>query len=153
VNLGRGQIVGYPEPTTSAATIIGKANGRKDTEPELALRSELHRRGLRFRKDLLVRFDGGRVHPDVVFPKALVAVFVDGCFWHRCPLHGTVPKSNRQYWVPKLEANVQRDRRVDGGLQAEGWTVIRAWEHEAVADVADRVVASVCGVGDHGDIG
>ena len=139
VNLGGGEVVPYPEPSSPAATTIGKANVRRDTKPEIALRSELHRRGRRFRKDLLVRFDGGRVHPDVVFTRRKVAVFVDGCFWHSCPIHGRMPKANPQYWQPKLQANVARDRRVDAGLQLAGWTVVRIWEHDGIADAADRV--------------
>jgi len=131
--------VPYPEPSSAAATTIGKANVRKDTKPEVALRSELHRRGFRFRKDLLVRFEGGRVRPDVVFTKAKVAAFVDGCFWHCCPVHGRIPKANPAYWVPKLKANVERDRRVDAQLRADGWTVVRVWEHEPVEDAADHV--------------
>ncbi|HEX2575485.1 MAG TPA: very short patch repair endonuclease, partial [Aquihabitans sp.] len=124
----------------AAATKIGKANGRKDTRAEIRVRSALHRRGLRFRKDLLLRLDSVRVHPDVVFTRVRVAVFVDGCFWHGCPEHQHVPKRNRDYWVPKLQANVARDRRVDAALEAAGWEVVRAWEHEDPDAVADLVL-------------
>jgi DNA mismatch endonuclease (patch repair protein) len=143
VNLGQGRVVPYPEPSSTAATTIGRANVRKDTKPEIALRSALHRRGLRFRKDLLVRFEGGWTHPDVVFTKAKVAAFVDGCFWHCCPIHGQIPKANPAYWVPKLRANVERDRRVDAQLRADGWTVVRVWEHEPVEDAADQVAQAL----------
>lgn len=143
VNLGGGLIVPYPEPTTEAATRIGKANRRTDTKAEVALRSELHRRGRRFRKDHLIRVEGVRVRPDIVFTRWTVAVFVDGCFWHSCPEHRHMPKSNIRYWAPKLQANVDRDRRVDIALRAAGWSVIRCWEHEDPLEVADRVEAEL----------
>lgn len=139
VVLSGGERVPYPVPTSEAASRIGKANRRVGTKPEAILRSELHRRGLRFRKDLLVRADGVRTHIDVAFTRWRLAVFVDGCFWHSCPEHGTAPKSNTAYWSPKLAANVARDRRVDVALETEGWTVLRVWEHESVAEAADRV--------------
>ena len=78
------------------------------------------------------------MRPDVVFPRARVAVFVDGCFWHCCPEHGTSPRANTAYWLPKLKRNVSRDRAVDDAGRA-GWCVLRAWEHEDPAVVADRV--------------
>ncbi len=132
----------YPVPRDVAATSVGKGNRRADTKPEVRLRSRLHRRGLRFRKDLLVRAGEVKVHPDIVFTKARVAVFVDGCFWHGCPEHQVVPKSNRDYWVPKLRRNVERDRAADDALGADGWTVLRVWEHEDV-NSAGRLIAQV----------
>ena len=129
VNLGGGRIVPYPEPTDEAATKIGKANPRSGTKPEVRLRSALHRRGHRFRKDHLLRVGVVRVRPDIVFTRWRVAVFVDGCFWHGCPDHQHVPKSNRGYWVPKLASNVERDLRVNDALEAAGWVVLRVWEH------------------------
>lgn len=139
VTLSGGQRVPYPEPSTPAATIIGKANRRAETKPEQRLRSELHRRGMRFRKDLLIRAGGIRTHADIAFTRRRLAVFVDGCFWHRCPEHGTSPKSNTDYWAPKLQANVDRDRRVDAALRTDGWAVLRIWEHEDLEAAADRV--------------
>lgn len=112
------------------------ANRRTDTSGEVSLRAALHARGLRFRKDLLVRAGGLRVHPDVVFTRARVALFLDGCFWHSCPDHGTVPRRNREYWQPKLQANVDRDARVTAALEADGWLVRRVWEHEDPGAVA-----------------
>src|SRR5690606_29010965 len=109
VALSGGRRVPYPEPTTAAATRIGKGNRRTGTKPEVRLRSELHCRGRRFRKDLLIRAAGVRTHADVVFTRQRLAVFVDGCFWHCCPEHGSSPKSNTAYWEPKLRANVDRD--------------------------------------------
>ena len=141
VNLGGGLLVPYPSPGTAAATRIGKANRRADTKAEVRLRSALHARGLRFRKDLLIRTVDIRVHPDVVFTAVQLAVFVDGCFWHGCPEHQHVPKTNQDYWVPKLRANEQRDRRVDAALRASGWGV--AWEHEDEAAAAARIHAEI----------
>lgn len=123
-----------------------RRNPRRDTGPEVALRSELHRRGLRFRKDLPLRAPGRVVRPDVVFPAARLAVFVDGCFWHACPLHGNQPRANTAYWRPKLERNVARDRAVNEALTAAGWHVLRAWEHEPAAEIADRVQATLRGL-------
>ena len=101
-----------------------RANRRVDTGPERALRSELHRLGLRFRKDLRLKLEAS-VRPDIVFTRAKVAVFVDGCFWHRCPEHGQMPKSNRGYWQSKLARNVERDGEADLALREAGWTVFR----------------------------
>ena len=80
-----------------------------------------------------------RSRADVVFTRAKVAVFIDGCFWHMCPDHFIMPKSNRDYWEPKLARNVERDRETDRMLVRDGWTVLRAWEHESAETVADRV--------------
>jgi DNA mismatch endonuclease (patch repair protein) len=132
--------VPYPEPRDAVATKVGKGNRRTDTRPEVALRSALHRRGMRFRKDHPIRIEGRRpVRPDVVFIRACVAVFVDGCFWHGCPEHQVVPKANPDYWIPKLRRNVERDREVDAALRDAGWTVLRYWEHHDPAEVAARV--------------
>jgi DNA mismatch endonuclease (patch repair protein) len=80
-----------------------------------------------------------RRRADVVFTRARVAVFVDGCFWHRCPEHSTIPTANRAWWIDKLDANVTRDRDTDAQLGAAGWLVIRVWEHEDPVRVADRI--------------
>ena len=140
MRLGDGIVVPYPEPVDAAATTRGKANRRTGTTPEVTLRSLLQRRGLRFRKDLLVRSTAGvRVKPDIVFTRWKVAVFVDGCFWHACPDHGTSPRRNQGYWGPKLARNVDRDRRVDEALSADGWHVVRIWEHEDPGEAVERV--------------
>jgi DNA mismatch endonuclease (patch repair protein) len=120
-----------------------QANRRRDTTPERALRSELHRRGLRYRVDLPVRAGGRTVRPDVVFPRDRVAVYVDGCFWHGCPEHATTPKANAGYWIPKLAENVDRDRRTTNALEAGGWTVLRFWEHVPAADAAATVAETL----------
>lgn len=117
------------------------ANRRRDTRPERLLRQELHRRGRRFRVDYPIVGDEFRTRPDVVFTRARLAVFVDGCFWHRCPEHGAIPQANRGYWEPKLAANVARDARTDEALARMGWQVVRVWEHDAVLAAADRIEA------------
>lgn len=117
-----------------------QGNRSTGTTPEVALRSELHRRGLRFRKHRQA-VPELRCRPDVVFTKARVAVFVDGCFWHRCPEHLTDPRTNSAYWAAKLDRNIARDGRNDAALEASGWRVVRVWEHELPSDAADRVEA------------
>jgi DNA mismatch endonuclease (patch repair protein) len=120
-----------------------RAIRRANTKPEATLRSALHRRGMRFRKDLLLRLDGGvRVRPDIVFTARKVAVFVDGCFWHVCPVHGRYPATNDWYWAPKLRRNMERDRTVNSALRDAGWCVIRIWEHEHL-DLAVAAVEAV----------
>jgi len=133
----------YPRPTSPDVTTRMRANRRRDTKPEVAVRSALHRLGLRFRKDLPIRLASRSVRPDIVFTRSKIAVFIDGCFWHQCPEHGTMPRANRDYWGPKLARNVERDRAVDLALAADGWTVIRAWEHEPAGQVAERVERAV----------
>jgi DNA mismatch endonuclease (patch repair protein) len=120
-----------------------RANRRSNTTPEIALRSELQRRGLRFRKDLLLRLSDGRVRPDVVFTRLKLAVFVDGCFWHCCPDHGQMPRANRSYWEPKLTRNVERDRQQKAILEREGWKVLRFFEHVPIEQAADRIEDAV----------
>jgi DNA mismatch endonuclease, patch repair protein len=116
--------------------------GRRDTAPELALRSELHRRGLRFRVDRApVR--GLRSRADIVFGPARVAVYVDGCFWHSCPEHGTKPATNVEFWERKLARNRERDAATNQLLGERGWAVLRFWEHEDPVVAADRVEDAV----------
>lgn len=136
----------YPVPTSTAVSRVMRANRKADTGPELRLRSALYRRGLRYRVLLPLILDGLRVRPDLVFPRAKVAVFVDGCFWHGCPAHGTVPRSNSRYWLPKLERNAARDVQVTVGLAAAGWSVVRVWEHEDPDAAAERVSLALRGV-------
>ena len=103
----------------------------------MALRRELHSRGLRFR----VQGRGLPGTPDIVLTKATVAIFIDGCFWHGCPDHCVKPKNNAQWWDEKLTANIERDRRKDAELAELGWTVLHYWEHAPVDEVAADVVA------------
>lgn len=115
-----------------------RGQGQRDTGPELALRSRLHRRGLRFR--VAERpVPGLRRTADVVFRTERVAVFVDGCFWHGCPEHARATKSHTKWWADKIAANRDRDADTTDRLTAAGWTVLRVWEHEDPADAAVRV--------------
>ncbi len=127
------------DPVTSARM---SRQRRAGTEPELALRRELHRRGLRYFVDR-PPIRGQRRRADVIFPRLRVAVYVDGCFWHSCPEHATYPKNNAEWWAEKLAANVARDRATDAALAAAGWKVIRIWEHEDPVAAADRVAAAL----------
>jgi DNA mismatch endonuclease (patch repair protein) len=113
-----------------------------DTGPELALRRELHRRGLRFRLHRKLEFDRRR-SIDIVFPTEKVAVFVDGCFWHYCPEHAVLPKNNAEFWRVKLEGNRERDVATTGALEADGWSVVRVWEHADVVTEAQSIEALV----------
>jgi DNA mismatch endonuclease (patch repair protein) len=131
--------VNYPHPTTPAVTAVMRANTRRDTRPERRLRSLLHERGYRYRCDYPIEFQDGRVRVDLAFPAKKVAVFVDGCFWHGCDIHGTSPRANRSYWISKLARNRERDRRVDERLVASGWNVVRIWEHMPPPEAADLV--------------
>ncbi|MDV7355399.1 very short patch repair endonuclease [Rhodococcus oxybenzonivorans] len=123
------------DPATSARM---RAQRRRDTAPELGLRRELHRRGVRYFVDR-APMKGIRRRADLVFPRRKVAVYVDGCFWHSCPKHATFPKNNAQWWADKLAGNVTRDRDTDARLIESGWTVVRIWEHENPIEAADRV--------------
>ena len=104
---------------------------RRDTKPELELRSLLHRSGLRFFVDRPVLPDDRRRRADIVFPRAKVAVFVNGCFWHGCPEHASWPKNNAAWWRAKIEKNRDRDADTDRRLRSAGWVPVRIWEHDA----------------------
>jgi DNA mismatch endonuclease, patch repair protein len=133
----------YPHPSSPGRSANMRANRRTDTKPELALRRALHARGLRYRKDYRLDLEGARVRPDIAFTARRVAVFVDGCFWHVCPEHGTKPASNTWYWGPKLTRNVERDRTADAALLAAGWQVVRVWEHEPLDAAVAAVIAAL----------
>ena len=115
-----------------------QANRGKDTAPELAIRSALHKRGLRYRTHVRPLADR-RCEADIVFRNVQVAIFVDGCWWHGCPEHKQLPKNNRNWWRQKIAATVDRDRRNDEVLESAGWTAIRVWEHEVPGSAADRI--------------
>ncbi|MEN8134940.1 MAG: very short patch repair endonuclease [Thermodesulfobacteriota bacterium] len=106
----------------------------KNTVPELRLRKALWSAGYRYR--IKNRLPG---KPDLVFVGAKVAVFVDGCFWHGCPVHATHPKLNADFWTTKLKRNICRDKEVNKVLTKEGWVVVRVWEHELKDDIASVV--------------
>jgi DNA mismatch endonuclease (patch repair protein) len=140
------RVVGVPTvpgpswATTSATRRRMQSQRRRDTAPELGLRSVLHGRGFRYRLHLPIVPGAPLRRVDIVFRKARVAVFVDGCFWHGCEKHAdTPPTANRWYWPDKIAANRARDRDTDQRLMACGWTVIRVWEHESPTTAADRI--------------
>ncbi|MGC1185191.1 MAG: very short patch repair endonuclease [Candidatus Dormiibacterota bacterium] len=121
-----------------------RANPSRDTGPEVRLRRLLHAAGFRYRVNYSVRVDGSRpVSVDIAFTGVQVAVFVDGCFWHSCPEHGSVPKVNAQYWPAKLRRNAERDLETTRRLQRAGWEVARFWEHEHPAGITDRIAPLV----------
>ncbi|MGW1812750.1 very short patch repair endonuclease [Streptomyces sp. NPDC002125] len=127
-------------PPTPARSRNMAAIKRRDTKPERAIRSLLHAAGKRYRVDVRLQLENACPRPDIVFTRARVAVFVDGCFWHCCPDHGRQPSVNDGYWGPKLQRNVVRDRAADEALRAAGWTVVRVWEHEAPGKAAERII-------------
>jgi DNA mismatch endonuclease (patch repair protein) len=123
-----------PEPKNTLVSSQMSRMPRRNTGPELLLRRELHSRGLRFR--VHVKLPG---RPDIALTRARIAVFVDGCFWHGCSEHGTLPKNNREWWREKLDSNVRRDQLKDDALRALGWEVLHVWEHERVGHAADLI--------------
>ncbi|MEV0675962.1 very short patch repair endonuclease [Actinosynnema sp. NPDC050436] len=116
---------------------------RSGTKPEMALRSALHRKGLRFVVDRSPPGTDRRRRVDVLLRGARIALFVDGCFWHSCPVHGQLPQANRKWWRLKLRGIALRDRDTDAQLAKAGWLVVRVWEHEDPAEVAQRVLELV----------
>ncbi len=130
-----------PWSTSPNVRNVMRANRKANSGPELKLRSALHRLGFRFRT--VTRPAGQKVVVDILFPGAKVAVFVDGCYWHGCPSHGTTPKTNAGYWIPKIEGNRRRDQHNDEVLRLAGWEPLHIWEHESVAEAVERVATAV----------
>lgn len=130
-----------PEASSEHVRLRMQVTHQRDTPGELALRSALRALGLRYRVDAVL--PGTRRRADVAFLRAKVAVFVDGCFWHGCPAHGTWPKANAAWWREKIEGNRRRDHDTDRRLAAHGWQVFRFWEHENLKQSAARVAAAV----------
>lgn len=135
-----------PSPEKSEAMRRVRTVG---TAPEIALRKRLHEAGLRFRVAYPVPGKPRRTI-DVAFTRRRLAVFVDGCFWHGCPIHSGRPKTNSAFWRAKVSANRQRDRETDALLEAVGWTVLRIWEHMAPDQAAAAVIAVLAGLGGGG---
>jgi DNA mismatch endonuclease, patch repair protein len=127
-----------PFPSSIAALKRMKAAKPKDTAPEKALRSALHAKGLRYRLDLRVLKEVNR-RADIVFRSARVAIFVDGCFWHGCPIHGTQSKANAEFWSSKINRNRERDADTNQRLEEKGWLVIRVWEHEDPEEASKKI--------------
>ena len=128
---------GVPPASSEVIRVRMATTKRRDTKPELLLRSALHRKGLRFFVDRTI--NGGRRRVDIVFQTERVAIYVDGCFWHSCPKHGSVPKRNTRWWLDKLAANRKRDQNTDATLRADGWTVLRFWEHDDPDEAAEQI--------------
>ena len=124
-----------------------QGNRSRDTSPELAVRRLLHAAGLRYRVNIRP-LKSLRRTADVVFTRRKIAVFIDGCFWHGCPDHYVIPKTNVHYWSPKIETNLARDADTSAQLREAGWTVLRFWEHQPPAEVAEQIMASVAASGD-----
>lgn len=118
------------------------SNRSRDTRPELALRSAIHRLGLRYRVNIRP-IKNLRRTADVVFPRLQVAVFVDGCFWHGCKEHYSLSKTNTDFWAAKLAANLRRDEEANDALNRAGWLVVRVWEHEDPARAASRIFEAI----------
>src|SRR5262245_24598507 len=131
-----------PKASSSYALRRMKSTRQRDTAAELVIRRALHRAGLRFRVDRSV-LPGIRRRADIVFPSTKVAVFVDGCFWHCCPVHRTFPRANAAWWAAKLLANRRRDADTNRQLRKAGWFVARVWEHETPEHAAARIAKLV----------
>jgi DNA mismatch endonuclease (patch repair protein) len=134
--------IGGAIPSSPAVSARMSRTRRHGTAAELAVRSELHRRGFRYRVQRPLEFDARR-KADILFPRERVAVFVDGCFWHSCPEHATHPKANAQFWAEKLARNRTRDGDTNRRLEDAGWTVVRVWEHEPASRAVDLIAAKV----------
>ena len=116
-----------------------QANRSRDTKPEMAVRRQLHKRGLRYRV-AIAPVPGIRRRADIVFTKQRVAIFIDGCFWHGCPEHGRETfNHNTEYWPTKIATNVARDKDTNSRLHEAGWTVMRFWEHEDTTSVVEVI--------------
>lgn len=130
--------------SSPAARQVMRGNRGRDTSPELALRSVLHRLGYRYRVDMCPLQEVRR-KADLVFTRHRVAVFVDGCYWHGCPDHFAVPGTNSDYWRAKIARNRERDVDTDRRLREAGWTPVRVWEHEPLEDAVGLVVDALQG--------
>lgn len=133
-----------PAPAACSPAVSRKFSRqrRANTRPEIDLRRALYRLGLRYRVDRRA-VPNVRRKADIVFSRARVAVFVDGCFWHGCPEHGTWPRTNADWWRRKIEGNRRRDKDTDAQLRECGWISVRVWEHERAADAASMIAALV----------
>lgn len=128
--------------TSDATRRSMKANKGRDTRPELAIRRLLHDAGFRYRVNMRPMPELRRT-ADIVFTRAKVAVFIDGCFWHGCPEHYQRPLANREYWDDKVLKNRERDAETSAALTEAQWTVLRFWEHEQPASVVDTIEGQV----------
>lgn len=136
-------------PVSAAARSTMLANRGRDTVPERAIRSRVHRAGLRYRVDAPLPFDRRR-RADLVFTRVGLYVFVDGCFWHGCPEHFIIPKTRTEFWVAKIESNRRRDRDTDARLRQLGLTSLRIWEHTPPDAACELVLAVYTQLADSG---
>jgi DNA mismatch endonuclease (patch repair protein) len=140
-----GGVMAVPRPAKASSEGNRKsmqANRPRDTKPELTLRRAVHGLGLRYRVSTRP-LPSVRRTADLVFTRAKVAVFLDGCFWHGCPVHHTVAVTNADYWAEKLRSNRERDTETDRLLAEAGWVAVRIWEHEDPVGAAERVAQVV----------
>jgi DNA mismatch endonuclease (patch repair protein) len=138
----KGKSIGRPHPSSQAALNRMKAGKPRDTAPEKAIRSTLHRLGLRYSIDAKPVKELNR-RADILFRSLKIAVFVDGCFWHGCPIHGTQAKANAEFWRSKITRNQERDADTNKQLEESGWKVIRVWEHEDPIEAAEKIYSLV----------
>jgi DNA mismatch endonuclease (patch repair protein) len=132
-------------PTSAATSARMRMVKRRDTPGELDLRSHLTMSRLRYRVDV-EPWPGFRRRVDIAFPKLKIAIFVDGCFWHRCPSHYVPPILNAEWWANKIDSNVRKDTEVGRALSARGWTCLRYWAHADMEEAARQIVHVVrCG--------
>ncbi|MFC5177861.1 very short patch repair endonuclease [Nocardioides taihuensis] len=140
-----GAVKSRPEPhrVRPSADLSARMSvlSRRDTQPEMAIRRELYRRGLRYRLQVKVPGNNRRTI-DIAFTRARLAIYIDGCFWHGCPVHHVQPKANDEWWRWKIGANRARDEDTNRLLESAGWSVIRVWEHEDPQLAATRIEAA-----------
>lgn len=129
----------HPGPSSAHVSRKMSVLKRRDNDHELAVRRLLHAAGLRYRVAYPVP-GLPRRSIDIAFTRMRLAVFVDGCFWHGCPEHGTSPRSNSEWWGAKLAANRSRDEDTTRWLEGSGWVVLRFWEHEPPVDVSRAIL-------------
>jgi DNA mismatch endonuclease, patch repair protein len=128
-----------PKASSVAAKHRMEAGKPKDTKPEIELRIALRSLGLEHFQTNQKVIKGSRRDVDIVFPTQKIAVFIDGCFWHGCPKHGTWPKANSEFWFAKIQRNKKRDKDTNKKLRAAGWKVVRIWEHENPIRAAKKI--------------
>jgi DNA mismatch endonuclease, patch repair protein len=134
-----------PTPAASSAAVRARLQRlpSRNTKPELAVRRSLHALGFRYRINARLPLAQVRRSADLIFGPAKVAVFIDGCWIHRCPEHYAPSKSNSDWWAAKIEGNERRDRDTDRRLVEIGWLPLRAWTHEPLDEVVTRIAETV----------
>ena len=131
-----------PKASSNLVRLVMQANKGRDTTPEKLLRAALHANGLRFRKDFYPEPDL-RIKADIVFVRLKICIFIDGCFWHVCPAHFKVPKTNTAWWQEKITDTARRDIEQTRILSERGWSVIRIWEHDIVSSKISEITQTI----------